>query len=525
MPSPRHSEATSSQERLAYVRVCGCTSLSLAYGFMLADQGLLVAPLEAERLFPDQASLGLGSMAVCCGLAQLVGPAAGKWSDSYRSRFGRRRPCMFMALLGIVFLTGGLRLCSRLRWRVSFMLIFLLQQISWNVILTAQAGLVPDRVPAEQQGFAGGAMAAFTLTGALGALLLVHLLGGLGLELHYSITTGLVVLCSVAVFAAANERSSLASHTPRASAGGFWSQVYACYQVDLRRYPEFAKLLLSKTMYCSSVIVKGFLLFFLQDTFRLSDHKQAQALVGQVAIAAETTAALSAGLAMLVLDCAKPRATPDAAAKSNESTFGALALPCAASEEGVELPAVLRKSECIPEEGCPVTSCATGRLLARRAAVSGAGWMGLLWFGPLLVGLGVLRSRRGGVEDDAALTDMWMPYMVLGTALWGCGQGVYLAGDQALSYALLPDPEEASRFLGLASVCACIGAIAGGSLTGGLLWCFGARGDVDAPGGGKHHGPGYDYPGYAAMFMLAAGLSCAAGVSLTLIRIRADTEA
>jgi len=507
MPSPRHSEATSSQERLAYVRVCGCTSLSLAYGFMLADQGLLVAPLEAERLFPDQASLGLGSMAVCCGLAQLVGPAAGKWSDSYRSRFGRRRPCMFMALLGIVFLTGGLRLCSRLRWRVSFMLIFLLQQISWNVILTAQAGLVPDRVPAEQQGFAGGAMAAFTLTGALGALLLVHLLGGLGLELHYSITTGLVVLCSVAVFAAANERSSLASHTPRASAGGFWSQVYACYQVDLRRYPEFAKLLLSKTMYCSSVIVKGFLLFFLQDTFRLSDHKQAQALVGQVAIAAETTAALSAGLAMLLLDRARPRAPLGAAAEAApEATFGALSLPTAAAKEG-----------------CQVPPCAAGRLLARSAAVSCASWMGLLWFGPLLVGLGVLRSRQAGVEDDETLAAVWMPYMVLGTALWGCGQGAYLASDQALSYALLPDSKEASRFLGLASVCACLGFIAGGSLTGGLLWLLGARG----AGGeaGSSAGPGYAFAGYAAMFVLAAGLSWAAAAAVSTIRVSAAGKA
>jgi hypothetical protein len=515
----------SSQERLSYARVCGCTSLSLAYGFMLADQGLLVAPLEAERLFPGNASLGLGSMAVCCGLAQLVGPAAGKWSDSYRSRFGRRRPCMVMSLLGIVFLTGGLRLCSQLRWRISFMLIFLLQQVSWNMILTVQAGLVPDRVPVDQQGFAGGATAAFTLTGALGALLLVHLLGGLGLQSHYSITIGLAVLCTVAVCAAANERSSLTSFPPRAGdargAGGFWKQLYASYQVDLRRYPEFAKLLFSKTMYCSSVIVKGFLLFFLQDTFRLGDHEQAQALVGQVAIAAETTAALSAGLAMLVLDCAKPKSTSDAAAKCTESTFGALCLPTAATEEGVELPAVLRRSECVPEEGCPVTSCATGRLLARRAAVAGAGWMGLLWFGPLLVGLGVLHNRRGGMED-AALTDLWMPYMVLGTALWGCGQGVYLAGDQALSYALLPDPEEASRFLGLASVCACLGAIAGGSLTGSLLWCFGARSGVDVD---KDHGPGYEYPGYAAMFMLAASLSWAASVALSLIRIRANAEA
>ncbi|CAK0880253.1 unnamed protein product, partial [Prorocentrum cordatum] len=371
------------QEPLAQVRVCGLTSVGLAYGFMLADQGLLVAPLEAERLFPEQASLGLGCLAVCCGLAQLVGPAAGKWSDSYSSVFGRRRPCMVMSLVGIVFLTGGLRVCSELRWRSSFLLVFLLQQVCWNVILTVQAGLVPDQVPVEQQGFAGGATAAFTLTGALGALLLVRLVGGLGLQTHYAIAVALAALCTAAVCATADEEPSLPA-CPPARAASVWSQVCASYEVDLSRHPDFAKLLLSKTMYCSSVMVKGFLFFFIQDTFRLSDNQRAQALVGQVAIAAETTAALSAGLAMLLLDRARPRAPLGAAAEAApEATFGALSLPTAAAKEG-----------------CQVPPCAAGRLLARSAAVSCASWMGLLWFGPLLVGLGVLRSRQAGVEAD-----------------------------------------------------------------------------------------------------------------------------
>jgi hypothetical protein len=401
-------------------------------------------------------------------------------------------------------------MCSELRWRMMFIATFLLQQFAWNVILTVQAGLVPDRVPVEQQNSAGGATAAFTLTGALGALLLVHLTGGLGLQTHYSIAISLAVLCTLAVCWAADERSSLTSTPGKpGEIRGLMGQLRDAYQLDVRRHPEFAKLLLSKTMYNSSVMVKGFLLFFLQDTFTLKDTSQAQALVGQVAIAAETTAALSALLAMMMLDCAKPSPHQEATSpQCATSTFGALCLP----------------TEGPPNEAeCPTPSCATGRLLARRSAVYGAGWMGMLWFGPLLVGLGVLHSRAAGENESSLLTSMWMPYMVLGTAIWGIGQGVYLAGDQALGYALLPDAEEASRFLGLSSVCACVGAIFGGSLTGGLLWSFG--GGASNEHTGHASGPGYQYPGYAAMFVLAAGLSWAASMALFSIRVRATTEA
>lgn len=500
------NEVVKKQERLSACRLWALSSTNLAYGFMLADQGILLAPLEAERLFSGQASLGLAAMAVCCGMAQLCGPAAGRWSDQHHSRFGRRRPCLMMAVSYVCLLTGCISVCSEFHLSNLFMSMFLLQQLAWNVVQTVQAGLVPDIVPTEQRGAAGGVTAANTLVGALGALLGVRFLGGLSLRTHYVMTVGLLLACTLLVCLVAQEKPSneYTEQLEEPDKLNLWRRVKGCYELDVRRHPQFAKLLLSKTLYCASVMVKGFLMFFVQDTFELHSHERDQAIVGDTAVAAEATAALAALAAMMSLDAAAAqlRAGGPLPKKDEEGDSG--------------------------EDGAELSPSSFGAVRARRAAMLGALWMALLWFGPPLVGLGVHRKRQalrdaGALVEAEALASEWAPWMVAGTAVWGLGQGVYLAGDQALSYALLPDPDEASRLLGLTSVCASFGAVFGGGATGALLYVLGSGGGSKdtgfAPGGGVHAtGPGYGFPGYAGMFMLAASLSGACCAVLAAVR-------
>merc|ERR1712008_591035 len=105
------------------------------------------------------------------------------------------------------------------------------------------------------------------------------------------------------------------------------------------------------------------------------------------------------------------------------------------------------------------------------ALILGSLWMGIFWYGPLLVGLRVNQSYEG---NRPAAEPVWFPVMVAGTAIWGSGQGFYLAGDQALSFTLLPDKNEASRYLGFSSLCAFGGATIGGAVCGTLLTVVGA---------------------------------------------------
>ncbi|MGA9349330.1 MAG: MFS transporter [Anaerolineae bacterium] len=93
-------------------------------------------------------------------IAMLVQPAMGILSDRSTSRFGRRRPFIFVGvLLDLVFLAAiGL---SGSYW--ALLVAILLQQFSANVSHGPLQGLIPDLVPEDQRGRASAVKAFFEL--------------------------------------------------------------------------------------------------------------------------------------------------------------------------------------------------------------------------------------------------------------------------------------------------------------------------------------------------------------------------
>jgi len=290
----------------------------------------------------------------------------------------------------------------------------------------------------------------------------------------YAVISGLSVAAATVVCVVANEESTsiIDGKSNRhayvagdlASSGSWLSKFASHYSLDCRQYPDFATLLVTKTLYSASMVVKGFLLFFLQDTFRSKGIADDERLMSNVSIAAEATAVLAALCVMTT----------------------------AHSERGIK---------------------------AQMSTCAGAAWMGFLWFGPAYLRMAFDPSSPHGKFKFAqeASSTAWMNWMVTGTALWGIGQGLYLAGDQALQLALLPDPDQASRYLGLTSVCHCIGAVFGGTISGSLLAVLGSQ-----PSDGARYGTA----GYVAIFVFAASLSfaistIAAGIKVPKHRAKA----
>jgi len=249
------------------------------------------------------------------------------------------------------------------------------------------------------------------------------------------------------------------------------------YEFDRHRYPEFAKLCFSEAWYSANVSVKAFLLFFVQDTFRFRDDASAQVLTGNCALAAEAMAVLAAVAVLPYL--ASPSQKPTANQAEPDDLLGAVRARC--------------------------------------AAICGTAWMALLWLGPPAVGYGVFRERLGMPHSPGSVAQHWETVMIAGTALWGLGQGMYIAGDQALRYALLPDRNQASRYLGITGIYTSLGAIAGGGIAGGLLFLFGGLNGERAPLGGS--GPGYGYAGYLAVFLFALSVNAVASTIVTTIRL------
>jgi len=435
------------------VQIWAITALNMPYGFAVAALGLMVVPLETERLWPESHSMALGCLAALAGMAQLVGPQAGYWSDTYRSSLGKRRPVLLISVAITCTLTFGLWFLSLQKLRVAYAATFLLQQIALNIILSTQAGLVPDLVPASQQDLAGGFSAANTLVGCVAASAYVHFAKAWDYHFIYvAISSLLAIVCLVVCFAA-KEASSLAPRhlTQDEQHGGLLHGLADNYTFDRSKYPDFFLLLVTKTLYCASVVVKGFLLFFVQDLFRSLPDSKYEDMVGQMAVTAEVSAALMASALILWFSKTSAQST------AGEGPTSRLNLLC---------------------------------------LCGGAAWMSILWFGPVIQG-GWAHSQSGYL-DSQTLASIWLPRMLVALGIWGVGQGVYLAGDQALAFALIPDRSQASRFLGFSSVCACIGSVVGGGMAAGLLAFFGA-GDPN----------GYAFPGYAAIFMFASMLSAA----------------
>ncbi len=117
--------------------------------------------LIAEFVGPEIRNTALGEMrTIGLVMAMLVQPAMGFLSDRSTSRWGRRRPFIFVgALLDVVFL-AAFALATNLWFLV---VVVLLIQFSSNISHGALQGLIPDLVPEDQRGIASAVKSIFEL--------------------------------------------------------------------------------------------------------------------------------------------------------------------------------------------------------------------------------------------------------------------------------------------------------------------------------------------------------------------------
>ncbi len=93
-------------------------------------------------------------------IAMLVQPAMGLLSDRSTSRFGRRRPFIFVGTLFDLLFLAAIGLAGGY-W--ALLIAILLQQFSANVSHGPLQGLIPDLVPEDQRGRSSGVKAIFEL--------------------------------------------------------------------------------------------------------------------------------------------------------------------------------------------------------------------------------------------------------------------------------------------------------------------------------------------------------------------------
>jgi MFS family permease len=201
-------------------------------------------------------------------LATLVQPISGALSDSWRSRWGRRRPLIVLGtLFDIVFLTlmawaGGLA------WLA---IGYIGLQISSNTAHGPLQGLLPDRVPKEQLGVASSLKTFMDMF----SLIIASLLAGRLLDpvtrnptLILSVVIGLLVVSASITILGTPEEPTDADKAIHAN----WGEFFAQFRIDFRANTSYWWMVAERALFLLGIFgVQAFAQYYIQDVLRVAD--------------------------------------------------------------------------------------------------------------------------------------------------------------------------------------------------------------------------------------------------------------
>ena len=172
-------------------------------------------------------------------LAMVIQPIAGGLSDRTRSRWGRRGPwiavgtlCALVALAAMA-ISGGY-------W--ALLVAYLLLQVASNGAHGPAQGLIPDLVSEERRGLASGIKNLFDMGGLVVASLVAgQLMGDDNPVLAFVVIGALLLASSVITLLGSRERSASNLDESAVSLG-----LRDIIQADFKRYPDYARLLVSR---------------------------------------------------------------------------------------------------------------------------------------------------------------------------------------------------------------------------------------------------------------------------------------
>jgi MFS family permease len=169
----------------------------LGLNFRNISVGTLIMPYLVDVFVPTGArNTALGAIRASGLIVALVAqPAFGLLSDRSTSRFGRRRPYIFVGvMLDLVFLAA-----MALSW--NYWMLFasvLLLQFSANISHGAVQGLIPDMVPEDQRGRASAFKAVFELLAIILVALTVAKIAGAG-QIDWAIAATAGILLAIMI--------------------------------------------------------------------------------------------------------------------------------------------------------------------------------------------------------------------------------------------------------------------------------------------------------------------------------------
>ncbi len=219
----------------------------------------ILVPAQVSRIDTAQTAANLAIVLPAGAVGAFIGnPLGGAMSDRTTSRFGRRRPWIFV---GSVATAGGLGLLANSYSIIWLAIGWFLVQFFGNILLSSYTAIMPDRVPVEQRGttqaIMGLASPIFMIAGAYYLGQVQDFRSG-----YYPIILVMIVINAIFLGAyreTALPRGSLPRLSLRNFAGSFW--------IKPRSNPEFSLAWLAWLMVWTGygLGTGGFLFLYLQN--------------------------------------------------------------------------------------------------------------------------------------------------------------------------------------------------------------------------------------------------------------------
>ncbi|MBV9525783.1 MAG: MFS transporter [Candidatus Dormibacteraeota bacterium] len=193
-------------------------------------------------------------------IAILVQPAAGAFSDTLRTRWGRRRPLIAVGALGAA---ASLLLVAGAQSFALLVAAYCLLQLFMNIAQGAYQGLLPDTVSGAQRGAASGWLGIATLSGQVAGVVVA---GPLAARTACYVIAA--VLFASALLTVTRIPEDPASAQQRVTSAASVTQRLRAYAAEFARYPDFCWVVFSRFLiFTSLACVQRFAAYYIADTF------------------------------------------------------------------------------------------------------------------------------------------------------------------------------------------------------------------------------------------------------------------
>ncbi len=193
-------------------------------------------------------------------IALIIQPVSGALSDAWPSRFGRRRPLLVVGTLADLLFLYLIATADSLG---SLAAGYIGLQFTSNVAHGPAQGLMHDRVPLSQMGFASGVKNFLDMAGmVLSALVMGRLIAAENPDLvpAVALVAGLLVAGLLVVVFGVRESAS------GASSPGFRSGVRKAFHLDVRGNTNYWRLVWSRFLFlCGVYGIQAFAQYFVRD--------------------------------------------------------------------------------------------------------------------------------------------------------------------------------------------------------------------------------------------------------------------